>query len=240
VSVGLDIYVGSLTRYHAGNWELITQKVAREMNVPLTVVRLTPDPVDTIRDQEQIRPLVLAWRDGLSRALREGPGSAEDLDWNESADSPYFTDKPTWDSYADLMLRAAHNERPELACPDVRLVDWGSDPAYKICAREGHASRYSHVYDVELWLPCPFGYVFRTQNILGKSVLVGSSVTLLAQLAELNRRIWQADNKLLAQWRFDGAEHGAPLETGARFAFAIFHELAQRSVAHRLPMCLDW
>jgi len=151
------------------------------MNVPLTVVRLTPDPDDAIRDQEQIRPHVLAWRDGLSRALRKGPGLAEDLNWDESADSPYFTDKPTWDCYGDLMLRAAHDEQPELACPVAHLGDWGSDPAYKICAREGHASRYSHLNDVELWLPCPFGYVFRTEDVLGKSVLVGSSVTLLTQ-----------------------------------------------------------
>jgi hypothetical protein len=34
-AVGLDIYVGSLTRYLAGNWELVAQKAACEMGLEL-------------------------------------------------------------------------------------------------------------------------------------------------------------------------------------------------------------
>src|SRR5689334_5222627 len=90
--VGLDIYVGSLTRYYAGDWELVAQKVAREMGAPLTVIR-KHDPEDAIRDPEQIRPAVLAWRQGLSQALQETLTAP--LDWDESPEAPYFTDKPT-------------------------------------------------------------------------------------------------------------------------------------------------
>jgi hypothetical protein len=120
------------------------------------------------------------------------------------------------------------------------VENWSEDPAYKICTHEEYRSRYSHLYEVELWLPCPFGFVFRTNDVAGKPVLVGSSVTLLAQLEELNQRTWQADPKAVTQWRFEGAEHGAPLAIGSRFAFAIFYELAQQSVHNRLPMRLDW
>ena len=31
--MGLDLYVGSLTRYFVGDWELMAQKVARELGM---------------------------------------------------------------------------------------------------------------------------------------------------------------------------------------------------------------
>lgn len=47
--LGLDIYVGSLTRHLIGDRELVTQKAAREMGLDLTVVR-EHDPDDATRD----------------------------------------------------------------------------------------------------------------------------------------------------------------------------------------------
>jgi hypothetical protein len=235
--VGLDIYVGSLTRHLVGDWELVAQKAAREMGLELTVVR-KHDPEDAIRDPEQIRPVVLAWREGLSQALRES--LTEPLDWNENQEAPYFTDKPTWDCYADLMLWAAYDEQPELSRPSHHVEEWSEDPAYKACTADGFGSRYSHLYDVELWLPNPFGFVFKTEDVGGNPVLVGSSVALFRQLEELNRRTWQAGKNLVEKWAFDGSENGAPLEPGARFAFALFLKLARHSVEQKLPMRLDW
>ena len=235
--VGLDIYVGSLTRYYVGDWELVAQKAAREMGLQLTVVR-KHDPEDAIRDPEQIRPIVLAWREGLSRALCES--LTEPLEWNENEDTPYFTDKPTWDCYADLLLWAAYDEQPDLSRPDQHVEQWDQDPAYKLCTEDGFGSRYSHLYDVELWLPCTFGFVFKTEDVGGTPVLVGSSIALRKQLEDLNRRTWQADDDLLEKWGFNGADHGAPLETGARFAFALFLKLPRHSVQNKLAMRLDW
>jgi hypothetical protein len=80
----------------------------------------------------------------------------------------------------------------------------------------------------------------RTAAIVGESIVVGSSVRLLAELRELNSRTWNADDQQTSQWRYDGAKFGGPLETSARFAFSIFYELAKRSVAARLPMKLDY
>ena len=39
LGMGLDLYVGSLTRYHVGDWELVAQTAARELGLPLKVVR---------------------------------------------------------------------------------------------------------------------------------------------------------------------------------------------------------
>jgi len=67
--MGLDVYVGSLTRYYAGDWELIAQQAARDIGVPLRVVRAQADPSDSIRDPDAIRPVVKQWRDQLSASL---------------------------------------------------------------------------------------------------------------------------------------------------------------------------
>src|SRR5882724_8801386 len=91
--------------------ELIAQQAAREMGLPLQVVR-THDPVDAIRNPDTIRPIVIEWRDRLSKSLSELLSTA--LDWNEEADAPYFTDKPAWDCYSDLVLWAAYSEHAEL------------------------------------------------------------------------------------------------------------------------------
>jgi hypothetical protein len=86
--VGLDIYLGSLTRYYAREWESIAQQAAREMGVEFQVIRQHDAP-DAISDPEQIRPAVFAWREALSQGLAENLPTA--LDWDEGPASPYFT-----------------------------------------------------------------------------------------------------------------------------------------------------
>jgi hypothetical protein len=56
----------------------------------------------------------------------------------------------------------------------------------------------------------------------------------------LNSRTWRAEIDRLAAWRREGSEYRAPLETGAKFAFALLRDLADKSVANRLPMLLDY
>lgn len=235
--MGLDVFVGTLTRYYSGDWELIAQQAAKEMGLNLEVIR-QHNPPDAIRDPDQIRPTVLAWRESLSVALADR--IAQPLDWDESQAAPYFTDKPTWDCYSDLVLWAAYDEQRKLRRPERHMDDWSKDPAYRLSAAPGLPSRYSHIYDVGLWFPCDFGFVFKTEDVGGPKILVGSSIILSQQLDELNARTWQAEPETLHRWRRDGSDAGAPLEEGARFAFAVFSTLAAEAVHHRLPMRLDW
>jgi hypothetical protein len=82
--------------------------------------------------------------------------------------------------------------------------------------------------------------VFQAEKVGGGPVLIGSSVALLSQLEDLNSRTWRSDLKLLDGWRREGSERGAPLESGAKFAFSVFRDLADKSVTNRLPMLLDY
>jgi len=235
--VGLDVFVGSLTRYYSGDWELIAQQAAKEMGLNLEVIR-QHNPPDAIRDPDQIRPAVLAWRESLSAALADR--IAQPLDWDERQTAPYFTDKPTWDCYSDLVLWAAYDQQRQLRRPERHVQDWSKDPAYRLSAEPGLPSRYLHLYDVGLWLPCDFGFVFKTEDVGGPEIVVGSSIILSRQLDDLNAHTWQAEPETLRCWRRNGADAGAPLEEGARFAFAVFSTLAAEAVQRRLPMRLDW
>jgi hypothetical protein len=89
--MGLDIFVGTLTRYYSGQWETVVQQAfADDDDIGVLVVR--PSSPDAETDPEAIRPAVLEWRRQLSDAF--GAHLQEPLDWNESPEAPYFTDKP--------------------------------------------------------------------------------------------------------------------------------------------------
>jgi hypothetical protein len=241
--MGLDVYVGSLTRYYAGNWETIVQQLAREGGASVQIVRPNQGRRRWFsRLLDRFRPdgttasarAVRRWRDRLRREL-----SIPDLDWNETADAEYLTDKPAWDCYGALVLWAAYEDLPN-AKRRPSAEGWDQDPAY-LTAYENPNSRYRHlIAETEIWLPVEFSAPRSTVTISGDQVVVGSSNHLLRELRELNARTWNATDLQIANWRHEGAEYGAPLETSARFGFSIFYQLVHRSVAAKLPMKLDY
>ena len=126
--MGLDIYVGSYSRYFTGNWENIVQQRGREEGWDVHIVRPANDE-DAITDPKVVRPAVLEWRNSISEGL--GDNLKEQLDWDESDDAPYFTDKPAWDGYGSLLLWAAYSEHPELTRPAAATEDWDPYPAFQ-------------------------------------------------------------------------------------------------------------
>jgi hypothetical protein len=237
--MGLDVYVGPLTRYYSGNWQTIVQQMMSGSGVPVQVIRPNQGWFDRLRSRLGFRGpdaarAVRRWRDRLRRELH-----IADLDWNEDPEAEYATDKPAWDCYGALILWAVYEEIPNAARRET-AEGWEKDTAYRT-SRENPNSRYRHLLaDTEIWLPVEFDAPTRTDAIVGDSIVVGSSPRLLAELRELNSRTWNADDRQISQWRRDGADYGAPLEISARFGFCIFYELVRRSVAARLPMKLDY
>src|SRR5215217_1336278 len=123
--MGLDVYVGSLTRYYVEGPADVVDRVARHQGV-------TPDGQ---APEEVIRSAVLRWRDGLNRWLVDRLDRP--LDWDESGPAPCFTDKPGWDGYGGTLLLAAHDEHPELPAPAQVSADWPDDPAYQAASAPG-------------------------------------------------------------------------------------------------------
>jgi hypothetical protein len=163
--MGLDIYCGSLTRYHVGDWLTVVAKAAMESGHELHVLRTQPEPSDTIHDPDRIHEAVLGWRRGLGEAL------SMPLDWPEDGTAPYATDKPDWDGYGAVVLLAAYDDQPELAPtrkqrlgrPQVNddPLSFADAPAYKAIQSQPETTRYpSIVLNAEWWLPAPVPPVF--------------------------------------------------------------------------------
>jgi hypothetical protein len=125
--MALHIYVGSLTRYYAGDWETVVQKRAREAGAQPSAP--SPDAgEDAIRDPAEIRPIVVEWRQGIASALKES--ITDPFDWDESSDAPYATDQLTRDALWALRLWAAYTEHPDLPRPTGHVTDAAADPAF--------------------------------------------------------------------------------------------------------------
>ena len=236
--MALDVYVGSLARYYAGEWENVAEKAARERGVQYQIGR-PGGSTDRLKDPQRIPPAVLAWRSALSDSL--GSKLALPLDWNEALEVPYFTGRPGWDGFGSLVLWAAYAEHPALRRPATLAEEWDNDPALMRSNVAGFRSRYSHlVRNVELWLPSPFEFTFEGEDIDGRRVVVGSTTTLRRQLEDLNAATWKADANVVAGWHREPLADEAPLELCARYAFAVLLDLARRAVEHNLPMKLDY
>jgi hypothetical protein len=89
--MALDVYVGSLTRYYAGEWENISERAARERGAPFRIAH-PGGSVGDDNDLERIQSAIVAWRLALSESL--GARLTTALDWDEEPQAPYYTGRP--------------------------------------------------------------------------------------------------------------------------------------------------
>jgi len=234
--MGLDVYVGSLTGYYAGGSPTAVERLAWQQRVPYMVIR-GERRSGGHTEHDVIRAAVLAWRDELRRGL--GDRVEQPLDWDESPEAPSLAGRPGWDGYGAVLVVAAHDEHPELEAPATVSADWPDDVAYQTAVAAGAGSRYDQLLLPDLWLPCEFGFTFRTRDAAGQAVEVGSSSTLLAQLRTLQARTGLAvpDGEVEVA-RPPGPK--PPLRDAARHGLATLLRLAGRSVEHQVPMRLDY
>ena len=236
--MALDVYVGSLTRYYAGDWESVADRTARQSGR-----RTEPGQPRAAgapkKDRERLQASVLAWRRTLDGAL--APHLAEPLAWNETSEAPWFTDRPDWHGFGSLVLWAAYAEQPTLRRPAALPKEWDDDAALVRSNAEGFRSRYSHlVRNVELWLPTTLDFTFEAEDVDGRRIIVGSSTTLRRQLGELNAATWKMDDDEMAALARRRSPGRASLEVTARLAMALMSGLVRQAVQHRLPVKLDY
>jgi len=229
--MALDVYVGPLARYYAGDWESVSESADRE--------RAPSGRLRRSAEAGRILQSVLGWRQDLAAALGGDPTVL--LDWNERLDGPYFTGRPGWDGFGSLVLWAAYAEHPALVLPTSLPEEWDNDPALVRCNADGFRSRYSHlVHNVELWLPSAFAITFEGEDVDRRRVVIGSAATLARQLVDLNSATWKGSDAELAMWGRRQPSPNATLELRARYGFAVMARLARRAVEYHLPMKLDF
>lgn len=239
--MGLDVYVGSLSRYYAGDWETIAQRLGREQGVPVEIIRRSGAEQDgPPLSPREAHAAILRWRAWLSQPLRaEG---IDALDWDERLDAPYATDKPDWSGYGALLVWAAREEYPRWFARKMwNEKDWHKDRSYRRGLRAGVKSRYGQlIVGPEFWLPADFIGVIDATGPSGEETRIGSLIQLRRQLDLLNERTWRAEAAAIATWRRGADLDDRLLEDRARLGFAIFDHLTTFAIEHRLVMKLDY
>ncbi len=192
--MGLDIYVGSFTRYYAHQWETVVQKAGREQGVQVVTMLRQAESPDAIKDPAIINTGVLQWRDLLLQGMRAAGSNVTALAWDEGLETPYFTDKPGWDCFGALLILASHEQavvpvfssRYPKKLPD----SWQKDSRLQGATAAG--GRYSHLLGCEVWLPVDLPDPFEGPRPNAQPCRFGSSIRLQQQLIELNGRTREA------------------------------------------------
>jgi len=237
--MGLDIYVGSLTRYHTRNWQTILQQLGPQAGLTVKVVRVGEPANQKTPDPKVVRAAVEKWRSGIAQALKQP------LAWSESDDTPYFTDKPNWSAFGAVHLLAAYLEHPSEKMPETLPGGWQQDKVLLACKAAATAkntgTRYAQLYFPEFWFPASFPFVFKTNYVTQNEMSFGSAPALLAILRQINDHAFGASREEVRQWRKgESAGGGTPFQSSAKFGLSILMELAEQSTLHQLPMKLDY
>jgi hypothetical protein len=238
--LGLDVYVGTLTRYYTGDWETVVQQYAREQGIEMRFATAEGEVDDRFADAppaDEVRQGVEDWRASVAEV------TGIPFDWDESDDTAYFTDKPDWAGMGAVQLLAAYDERGERTPPKKGWTEWTEDKVWKKLfkqQRKGEAVRYSHLYLPHLWLPGRFEHPFVVADLSEEVIAVGSASVLYEQLEELARRALGVDPEELSRESADVEDPYDDFDTAARFGLAILLDLAQKAVDHRLPLKLDY
>lgn len=234
--MSLDVYVGSLTRYFLRDWETEAQRWVREEGLSDQLVP-PPEP-GPAQDPAQVHELIEGWRDALAQEL-DSKLSAP-LSWDERPDAPYFTRRPGWAAYGQLLVWAAYDELAGKPPPQDTLPPWEQDPVYLRAATS--SIRYTQILRGAVWwLPVDFPWMFVADDPGGHERGIGSSVVLLRELELLNQRTFKLSGDALAEAGKIGVPRaGMPPEQAARFALAMCMELARKSVENRLLYILDF
>ncbi|MDQ3822374.1 MAG: hypothetical protein M3321_03940 [Actinomycetota bacterium] len=246
--MALDIYVGTLSRYYARDWQTPGERAAAELGIAHETVFEHP-PEEGVTDPAEIRSAVLAWRQALAEEL------GVVLDWSERDDAPWFSERPAWDGWTALLLHAAYEERPELERPAAVADDaLDRDPAWLAVTGQRRGlrrffgrkddtpseTRYDVLYYPELWLPGVSSVVYAVLDTAGNEIALGGVEALLAALEDLNERTFALGEPEIDHHRRNAEDVDALFEAKARWGLGTALWCAARAAEHRLPMKLDY
>jgi hypothetical protein len=255
--VAFDVYVGTLTRLYGGRWENVGQRWAKEQGVEYSILRPDGDNSPS-PPADEIRELVQDWQRSISAGLEKE--SVGPLQWSESDDRPYFTDRPGWDGYGGLLVWAAHAEHPDLPIPTYYPESFADDEAYFRSIDPDFKTRFATILLPNLWLPIEFPFVFEAPTITSDDpVGIGSIFTLKKQLDDLFNETSDRLQRLKAEPEpepearakrglFGGIFNRAAkvddkksrLADVADQGLTIFRDLAGKGCENGLPMALDF
>lgn len=236
--MSLNLYVGSLTRYYAAQWQRALLDSEQGRRQPGPIFPVPSQPGNLVTDPSEIEPAVVTWRADLNQRL--SPHISVALDWQEGMSPPHFSDAIGAAGYAGLILWAAYLEKPDFARPTEFVPRVAKHPAIDACLEAGSAAPIFSIINSELWLPGHFRCGVEFQEPSGGRLRICSIDSLLTAMNELNARAWNADRQQIVSWRWRGLNDKGGFEEQAQFGFAVAHIMASLAVRYWLPMKLHY
>ena len=234
--MGLDIYVGSLSRYLSGDWKTVAAQAAEAEGIAFVTV----GPDRESLDAAELVAVVAEWQAAIAAAL----GGVEP--WDDNPDAPYATDQPHWLGYGGLALLAAYAERPDLVSPDDTPEEYAVAPAFQ--AMQHDPGRFpSLLGGAEWWLPFDgVRATFTAEAPHGHMMAMATLAQLRAELDVLRDAVG-ATQVDLATALLSGGPDREEVETAAEyrhrwgiFGLAVFAELCAQAEGMQLPLLLDY
>lgn len=236
--MGLEIYVGSLTRYFCGEWETALYQILRKKGYSSQQMKEESAKREKVC-RDEIYPEVVEWKQKINDEMKSH--FANGADWNEDAMAPYFVDQLHFQSHSSLMLWAAYSEHPSLTRPKECVEEFQNDEAFCLCAEENSPTEFKHLLrGTVCWLPIDFEEPFKAVDICEEELVYGSSVQLLNELSLLNGKTWKADKATIERWRRLGLGQSCSLEEAAKYGLSVFLPLVVKSIENKLVMRLVW
>src|SRR6185295_35850 len=197
--MGLDLYVGTLTRYYTGRWETEGQRVGRQAGIPVQIIYANGEPR---RLGKLTAPIVIArWRRRVAGKFAHLV--PEGLTWSESGSKPYLARKPDHDGRRALVLAGAYAEHPELPRPDDLPEVAEDDPAYAAIG-ESYLRSVVAVLECHLFLPTGGAFLIAEHDAVGVDRVVTTTASLAWALDSINNALWRADDSQIARWATRG------------------------------------
>lgn len=245
--MGIDLYVGTLSRYFCHDWETSQQQTWRAISggegPPMTVI--APGGArEPLRGEKAraVREIAVRYRGLMAQQLArhnllESPPTA--APWNESHEAPYHTEGLNRYAYPALLLFAAYDHHPELMPSAFNVEQFHEDPA--LCASDDDLDGpYSHLLTgVTLWTPLRLTRPNICPHPNGTRWRVGSLTHLEAQLHRLNARTWKAPRETVEGWIQATPEASTEFESSAQQIFAMYSIQCRRAIESNVCMVLD-
>lgn len=237
--MGLDLYVGSLTRYFAGDWKTVTAQAAEADGIEFITHR--PNEPEHRADPGEIQAEVARWQAAVAEAL--GLSSV----WVDRPDAPYATDQPGWPGYGAVVLLACRLERPDLASDADSPESFTESRAFE--AVRASESRFpSLIGGAEWWLPTAGLKATFTGNGVDGTLLAMATLDQLLDELEALREGIGAEPAALNQALLTGGpdrssatvDRAAYLHDWGLFGLAVFLELARQAQHMNLPLLMDY
>jgi len=194
--MGLDIYVGTLTRYYKHNWKTVVQKMAEKMGVECKIVRAYEEIEVSV---EQVLSDTKQWEEDILKAIT--PKGEPFPPWNEDYDTtPYYTDKPDWDAIGALMMYIAYLKYDQVFPKTIKKGYDYYNNEYVKKAREDKDFVFSLIQGGGWWVPLDDTFMFQFPLMNGKNMYFGTAGLLKRELETINSKEWKASPEEIVNW----------------------------------------